>query len=150
MDNANGPNIVADIAHISKVAEGTFICHEDPTCFEQSRALYDMHKHYSAARQYIHPSPKPANQIIHPTLIDCENGSNELIYATINYKFMHESVPEVSMLIFCGICIHMICACVNPLYSIENGNEESSREGKFDNLLYRSMWDKIFYCLGLV
>ena len=78
MDDANGPNIVADIAHISKVAEGTFICHEDPTCFEQSRALYDMHKHYSAARQYIHPSPKPANQIIHPTLIDCGNGSNEL------------------------------------------------------------------------
>ena len=49
MDNANGPNIVADIAHISEVAEGTFICHEDPTCFKQSRALYDMHKHYSAA-----------------------------------------------------------------------------------------------------
>jgi len=59
---------------------------------------------------------------------------------------MHESVPDVSMLIFCGICIHMI----NPLYSIENGNEESSRERKFDNQLYRSMWDKIFYCLGLV
>ena len=95
------------------------------------------------------PSPKPANQIIHPTLIDYGNGSNELIYATINYKFMHESVPDVSMLIFCGICIHMICACVNPLYSIENGNEVSSREGKFDNQLYRSMWDKIIYCLGL-
>ena len=116
MDNANGPNIVADIAHISKVAEGTFICHEDPTCFEQSRALYDMHKHYSAARQYIHPSPKPANQIIHPTLIDCGNGSNELIYATINYKFTHESVPEVSMLIFCGMYTHDMCMCKSTVF----------------------------------
>ena len=51
---------------------------------------------------------------------------------------------------FFVVYVHMICACVNPLHSIENCNEESSREGKFDNQLYRSMWDKIFYCLGLV
>ena len=31
MDNAPVATIVADIAYMSKAAEGTFICHEDPT-----------------------------------------------------------------------------------------------------------------------
>ena len=32
MNNAAIATIVADISYMSKVAEGTFICHEDPTC----------------------------------------------------------------------------------------------------------------------
>jgi len=62
---------------------------------------------------------------------------------------MHESVRSIDADFFV-VYVHMICACVNPLHSIENGDEESSREGKFDNQLYRRMWDKIFNCLGLV
>ena len=43
---------------------------------------------------------------------------------------------------FFVVYVHMICACVSPLHSIETGNEESSREGKFDNQPYSSMRDK--------
>ena len=49
---------------------------------------------------------------------------------------------------FFVVYVHMICACVSPLHSIETGNEESSREGKFNNQPYRSMQDKIFNCLA--
>ena len=150
MNNAAVATIVADISYMSKVAEGTFICHEDPTCLAISCVdiWYAQTIFSSITIHYIRL--KPGNQIIHPTLIFCGNGSYEPIYSTINWKFMHESVPEVPMLIFCGIYTHIICVCVNPLYSTENGNEESSREGKFNNQLYRSMWGNIFYCLGLV
>jgi len=40
---------------------------------------------------------------------------------------MHESVRSIDADFFV-VYVHMICACVNPLHSIENGNEESSRE----------------------
>ena len=56
---------------------------------QQSRALTsDMHKKYLAARQYTASVSQTCQPNHHPTLIDCGNGSNELIYATINYKFI--------------------------------------------------------------
>ena len=78
MDNATVATIVANIAYMSKAAEGTFICHEDPTCSAISCVdiWYAQNIFGSKTTHYIRL--KPVNQIIHLTLIDCGNGSNEL------------------------------------------------------------------------
>jgi len=109
MDNANGATIVADIAYMSKVAEGTFICHEDPTFWAISCVdiWYAQKIFGSNTIHYIRL--KPVNQIIHPTLIDRGNSSIELKYSTINLSFTNESTEVSSMLIFCGICTHDMC-----------------------------------------
>ena len=92
MDNATVATIVADIVYMSKAAEGAFICHEDPTSSAISCVDIWYAQKIFRGKTYTLLRLKPVDQIVHSTLIDCGIGSNELIYTTINYKFMHESV----------------------------------------------------------
>jgi hypothetical protein len=95
----------------------------------------DVHKKYLAKRHTLHPSQ--TYEPNRPSNVDRSWKWHywTLIYATINLKFVESEqlVYRCEYVYFCGICTHDTCMCI----STENGNEGSSREGTFNNQVYK-------------